>query len=231
MHDYQAAVIKQRMSQYLRSRDFDPYFERLHHSARGLLAMGLIAPLTIVGFPVAMAAWKKLKSGDARTKSLRAQYSRLGEVGRVVFTFPVIANTSLLHKKGASAAALVAGNFNDRRDNIRIMHMIDALAAIALGDSHNPNTAALSKILSDQNYTFKRRRVIPPRFTGGIDLTLFDLQIISDYLPANLLQSPIFPCFAEPGPKGLIVMIPHSLVADIMPEIEESYLSGFQGLS
>jgi hypothetical protein len=222
MLDYHSIAVKQRMSQYLKSSDFDPYFERLHLSAAALWATSIIAPITAVGFPLAKSAWKKIRAGDARTKSLRSRYSRLAENGEVIFTYVVVANSTLQHAPGAAAPALVVGNFNDGRHDMRIMELRDRLADAALGLPGDPTEAELSNLLGNLDYTFKRRRPIPSRFTGGIDLIAFDLQIIGEYLPTRTLQIEAIPCLAERGETGLICMIPYFLIEDVMTEIERS---------
>lgn len=222
MIDYHSAVIKHRMAQFLASKDFDPYFERLHLSAAGLWAMGLIAPLTVVGLPLAKSAWKKIWAGDARTARLRRRYSRLGQTGQIIFTYVVVTNSSLKYEEQANAPALVAGNFNNGRDDLRIMELRDTLAEHSLGMWTSTETKPLATLLEDLDYTFCRRRQIPSQFTGGIALTAFDLQIVGEYLPTKTLQIEAIPCIAEPGNKGLICMIPYFLIEDVMSEIEQS---------
>ena len=222
MNDYHSLVLKQRMAQFLASKDFDPYFERLHLSATGLWAMGLIAPLTFIGLPLAKSAWKKIWAGDARTARLRRRYARLGQTGQIIFTYVVVTNSSLKFEERAIAPALVAGNFNNGQDDLRIMELRDTLAEHALGMWTGPETKPLATLLEDLDYTFCRRRQIPPTFTGGIDLTAFDLQIVGEYLPTRTLQIEAIPCIAEPGKKGLICMIPFFLIDDMVSEIEQS---------
>ena len=210
------------MSEYLKSPDFDPYFNRLHMHAGGLWATGLIAPLTIIGLPFAKAAWKKIFAGDGRTKRLRKRYARLADRGEVIFTYVVVANSSLLHQEDSNAPALVVGNFNDGVDDLKIMGLCEKFADSALGLNGDPNEADLSKILGDLDYKFKKRRVIPKKHTGGIDVTAFDLQITGEFLPTRRLQIQAIPCIAEPGRKGLICMIPFFLIEDVFAEIESS---------
>ena len=222
MIDYHSVVIKQRMAQFLASKDFDPYFERLHLSPAGLWTMGLIAPLTVVGLPLAKSAWKKIWTGDARLGRLRRRYSRLGQTGQIIFTYVVVTNSSLKFEEGTVAPALVAGNFNDGHDDLRIMELRETLAEHALGMWSRPETKPLATLLEDLDYSFCRRRQIPHRFTGGIDLTAFDLQIVGEYLPTKTLQIEAIPCIAEPGNKGLICMIPYFIIEDVLSEIEQS---------
>ncbi len=222
MIDYHSAIIKKRMARYLKSSDFNPYFNRLHLSNAGLWAMALIAPLTIIGIPLAKAAWKKILSGDGRTLRLRRRYARLADHGEVIFTYVVVANASLKYQEGANAPALVVGNFKDGEDDLRIMELRDKFAESALGINGDPNEADLSNLLSDLDYTFGRRRAIPKKHTGGIDVTAFDLQITGEFLPTRTLQIEAIPCLAEPGRKGLICMIPFSIIEDVFAEIESS---------
>ena len=219
MFDYHSAVIKQRMSRYLKSPDFDDYFAKLHLSAPGLWATGIIAPFTVVGLPLARAAWRKIRTGDARTKRLRNRYHQLAENGEVIFTYVIVANSDLKYREGASAPALVAANFKDGKDDLKIMEMRDRFADAALGVSEDQE---LSGLLGDLDYTFGRRRCIPPQFTEGVEVTAFDLQIIGDYLPTRKLQIEAIPCIAEPGQTGLICMIPFKLIEDVITEIERS---------
>lgn len=222
MIDYHSAVIKKRMSKYLKSSDFNPYFNRLHLSNAGLWAMALIAPLTIIGIPLAKAAWKRILAGDGRTLRLRRRYARLAEHGEVIFTYVVVANASLKYQEGANAPALVVGNFNDGKDDLKLMELREKFADAALGLSGEPNEVDLSKVLSDLDYTFGRRRPIPKEHSGGIDVTAFDLQITGEFLPTRKLQIEAIPCIAEPGRKGLICMIPFSIIEDVFSEIESS---------
>lgn len=222
MLDYHSILVKQRMADFLNSSEFDPYFERLHLPSAALWATGFIAPLTIVGFPYAKAAWKKIMAGDGRTRALRSRYRQLAKNGKVVFTYVVLANSKLKYEPGVAAPALVVGNFNEGKDDLKIMELREVLADAALGIAPEPDGKELLDTLADLDYTFQRRRRIPPRFTGGIDLTAFDLQIIGDYLPTRTLQIEAIPCLAEPGDKGLICMIPFSLIQDVMTEIEQS---------
>ncbi len=204
------------------SSDFEPYFNRLHLSNAGLWAMALIAPLTIIGIPLAKAAWKKILAGDGRTKRLRKRYARLADQGEVIFTYVVVANASLKYQENSNAPALVVGNFNDGRDDLQIMELRDKFADSALGLNDVPNEADLSKLLSDLDYSFGKRRTIPKNHTGGIDVTAFDLQITGEFLPTRKLQIEAIPCIAEQGRKGLICMIPFSLIEDVFTEIEAS---------
>tara|TARA_B110000305_G_scaffold235255_1_gene294596 strand:+ start:1843 stop:2406 length:564 start_codon:yes stop_codon:yes gene_type:complete len=187
MIDYHSAVIKKRMSEYLMSSDFDPYFERLHLNNAGLWAMGLIAPLTIVGLPLAKAAWKKILAGDGRTKRLRKRYARLAERGEVIFTYVVVANSTLKYQEDSNAPVLVVGNFDDGKSDLEIMKLRDKFADAALGLSSEPGESDLVKLLGDLDYTFKKRRIIPRKHTGGIDVTAFDLQVTGEYLPTRKL--------------------------------------------
>ncbi len=222
MFDYHSAVIKQRMAQFLKSADFDPYFDRLHIPRAVLWGTGIIAPFTIVGLPLAKSAWKKLWHGDAATKRLRQRYAQLGEAGKVVFTYVVIANTALKYNERANAPALVVGNFNDGKDDQTIMELREKLADAALGLAEDQEGRELSALLHDDDYTFQRRRPIPPHLTGGISLTAFDLQIVGKYLPTRTLQIEAIPCIAEPGARGMICMIPFHLIEDTLADIERS---------
>ena len=222
MIDYHSLVIKERMARYLKSAEFDPYFERLHLPAAALWAAAIIAPLTIVKASLGQAAWKKIRVGDARTKSLRERYRRLGDTGEVIFTYVIVANSNLMYQEGAAAPALVAGNFNQGRDNLKILDLLPRFGEAALGVPETPEDAELSKLLEDLDYTFKRRRSMPARFSGGLDVTAFDLQIIGEYLPTRKLQVETIPCIAEPGPRGLICMIPFKLIEDVFSDIERS---------
>lgn len=183
MIDYHSSVIKHRMAQFLASKDCDPYFERLHLSTAGLCAMGLIAPLTFVGFPLAKSAWKKIWAGDTRTARLRRRYPRLGQTGQVIFTYVVVTNSSLKYEEGANAPALVAGNFNNGQDDLRIMELRDTLAEHALGMETSPETKPLATLLQDLDYTFRRRRQIRSRFPGGIALTLSISKLLESIYP------------------------------------------------
>lgn len=222
MFDYHSAVIKQRMARFLQSADFDPYFDKLHIPPTVLWGTGIIAPFTLIGLPLAKSAWKKIWHGDAASKRLRQRYVQLGQTGEVVFTYIVIANTTLKHNEGANAPALVVGNFNEGKDDQKIMELREKLADAALGLAEDQEGRELSALLRDDDYTFQRRRQIPSRLTGGISLTAFDLQIVGKYLPTRTLQIEAIPCIAEPGKRGLICMIPFHLIEDTLADIERS---------
>lgn len=115
---------------------------------------------------------------------------------------------------------MVVGNFNDGRDDWKIMELREKFADCALGYNSDPNEADLSTLLGDLDYTFQRRREVPKKHNGGIDVTAFDLQIPGEFLPTRKLQIEAIPCIAEPGRKGLICMIPFFLIEDIFTEIE-----------
>jgi len=222
MFDYHSVVIKQRMAKFLKSADFDEYFDKLHIPRVVLWGTGIIAPFTLVGLPVAKSAWKKIWHGDAASNRLRQRYEQLGETGKVVFTYVVIANTALKYNEGTNAPALVVGNFNDGKDDQKIMELRDKLADAALGLAEDQEGRELSVLLRDDDYTFQRRRQIPTHLTGGISLTAFDLQIVGKHLPTRTLQIEAIPCIAEPGERGLICMIPFHLIEDTLADIERA---------
>lgn len=220
--DMNPAVIKERMSNYLRSPDFDEYFENLHLWPTGAWAIALIAPFTIIGLPLALTAWRRIFAGDLATKRLRNRYRQLAATGEVILTYVVVANSALMRSKGTKAPALVVGNFSNDRDHSKIIEKLEVFADAALGGSDDEE---LTRLLGDLDYSFGRRRHIPPKFTDGVELMAFDLQIIGDHLPTRTLDLGMIPCFAEPGEKGLICMIPFKLFEDLIPgateEVEE----------
>ncbi|MEM1059490.1 MAG: hypothetical protein AAGK14_09605 [Verrucomicrobiota bacterium] len=203
-------IVRDRAAAYFASEEFEDYYDKLHAPLWLLLPVAFIAPLTIVGWSVGMAAWKKLRHGDYQSSRLRERYARLGREGKCFMAHVVIANQILKYEEKASAPALVIGNLDDLGVN-RIMEMRGFLADLALIGAEKPEHAATAKLLEDVDYTFQRRRRIPPEIAGDLEVFAFDLEIIGKYLPTATLKIEIIPCLAEPGNRGLICMIPAHL--------------------
>ncbi|WP_133797302.1 hypothetical protein [Prosthecobacter fusiformis] len=205
--------IRRRAGEYFASGSFDQHFVQLHgHSRITLILAGIFLPL-FLQFSASAGAWRKLFSGDLFTPGLRRRYIRLAKKGEFIFTYVVICNEELKYTPGVVAPALVIGNFNEGRDDRQMLKMRARVADLALGRAAEPHEQKIAKLLGDQDYCFQRRRHFN---AGGVKVIAFDLMVLGEFLPTKTLQIEVIPCLAEPGRNGLIAMIPHSLVADLI---------------
>lgn len=212
MTDDQKKQLRAKLVVYFQSEEFNKYFEQLHSPGWILWPVAIIAPLTIIGWGIGRQTWKQILSGDMESRKLRERYSKLARDGDIILTYVVIANQTLKYQEGANGPALVVGNFNDGRDDGKILNMVGTLARLALGKSSDGKFEETSKLLSDLDYTFKRRRRIPGEIAGDAEVYAFDLKILGDFLPTKTLKIDAIPCIAEPGPNGLICAIPSKLI-------------------
>jgi hypothetical protein len=75
---------------------------------------------------------------------------------------------------------------------------------------------------SEQAGVLYRRRQLPARFTGGPVVYAADLLIYRPYLHRGYLtEKKVLPCVAEPGPEGLIELLPYWDESGAGPEREE----------
>jgi len=211
--------VKRRVGAFLNSADFDPYYKKLHpFSWWILILMWAIAPFFFRG-DVSRGAWRKLGTGDFRTRGLRRRYARLGKTGEVIFSYVLISNSALQHEVGVQAPAMVIANFNKGQDDEVMLEGRDKLAELSLGIGIEPQDKKVAKLLGDIDYRFMRRRYLPTSYTGGVQVIAFDLMVPGEFLPNEKLQFEVIPCIAEPGKRGLICVIPASLIMDVMHQL------------
>ena len=212
---------------YLRSREFDAVFRRLHRPPRWryILAVPMIVSLAGVGVGLGLIASAWLT--NRKRKRIRQAMIAAAERSVPVMAFPLMANRALMSRKGTVAPALVIATF----DADAITHeMADLATRMLMVDPETvsrESVMAVESLFEDERYTPGRRRAVPEDVTGGRRVYAFDLMIIGDYLPTETLQFPLIPCVAEPGDAGTIQMIPWWIVDRAM----EGKSLGFDGSS
>lgn len=206
--------IRDGYARFLESRRFDPVFRKLRPPPRWRYALGLLLVASVagagVGLGLIVSAWL---SGRKRNRHRR----ELAEAARrsvPVVAYPIMVNRALLRQEGVTAPGLVLATFDRRLTDAAMVGLVERLALLDLDDLGPGSQSFLMDLFEDEQYTPGRRRRLPDDFTRGAEVYAFDLLILSDYLPAGKLDTPLIPCVAEPGPAGTIQAIPWWVVQE-----------------
>ncbi len=128
--------------------------------------------------------------------------------------YVVIANTMLLHTKGAVAPALVVGSFEPESESLHAALMKTALLlmeAYGYEGPPKPEIAAVASIMAEDSFREGHRDLVPREVTDGHEIYAFNIMLNADHWGGDELEIPQFPCMAEPGESGAIRMVPHWL--------------------
>lgn len=198
---------------YLRSREFDAYFRKLHRPPRWryVLAVPMIVSLAGVGVGLGLitSAWLT----NRKRRRIRLEMITAAERSVPVMAYPIMANRALMGRKGKVAPALVIATFEPDVKMDEMAALARRMMMVAHQDVSRETMATVIEMVEDERYTPGRRRVVPEDLSGGRRVYAFDLMLIGDYLPTETLEVPLVPCLAEPGEAGTIQMIPWWIVA------------------
>jgi hypothetical protein len=199
--------IRQRFVQFLESKEFKPFLKRLERPPIWRYVAGFLAFMTTVGIPFTLyQAYRILTHRKRRRRELIAWAK--GAVP--VMTYGLMHNTALGSRPGVVAPGLVIGSF-DPEANVTTEYMVDLAEKIfelSLAEPTTPEERQIHELMSDMAYVEDRRRLLPRGLTGGREVYAFDLMMVGDYQPNGVVETPLFPCLADPGPEGEIRMIP-----------------------
>jgi hypothetical protein len=209
----QDQLIRDAYIQFLRSREFDAYFRKLHRPPRWryILAVPMIVSLAGVGVGLGLIASAWLS--NRKRKRIRRELIAAAEHSVPVMAYPLMANRALMRRNGTVAPALTIGTFETDARNEEMVTLAKRMLMVAHQDVSRESALTVIKMFEDEEYAEGRRRVVPNDLTGGRRVYAFDLMMIGDYLPTDTLELPMVPCLAEPGETGTIQMIPWWIVA------------------
>lgn len=211
--EHRDQLIREAYVQFLRSREFDASFRKLHRPPRWryILAVPMIASLAGVGLGLGLIASAWLT--NRKRKRIRREMIAAAERSVPVMAYPLMANRALMGRKGTVAPALTIGTFETDASHEEMVSLARKMLMVAHQDVSRESALAVIKMFDDEQYTPGRRRVVPEDLTGGRRVYAFDLMLIGDYLPTETLEIPMVPCVAEPGETGTIQMIPWWIAA------------------
>lgn len=211
--EHRDRFIRDAFARYVQSPGFNPIFNRLHRPPRLRWLLGAALLLTGAGIPLGLGLLLSALLAQRRHKAERREL--IASIGRSVsiLTFPVMVNRELLTRPGVTAPGLFVGSFEGDFTFDEVSELLGRMESIDEQDVSDETKRTVNGFYDAVDYTPHRRRRVPSELTGGKPLYVFDLLIISDFLPTDTLELPIVPCLAEPGDTGRIHMIPAQLVA------------------
>jgi len=203
--------IHQRFVQYLESKDFNPFLKRLERPPLWRYLVAFLTFMTTVGIPITLYQIYKILTHRGRR---RRELIAWAKGARPLMTYGLMVNSQLRSRPGTIAPGLVIGSF-DPEANVTAEFMVDLAERIfdlSLADPTTPEEQAAHALMSDEVYVPGRRRLLPMALTQGREVYAFDLIIVGDYQPNGIVEAPMIPCLADPGPEGEIRMIPWWIV-------------------
>jgi hypothetical protein len=210
--DRTARFIRDGYVEYLRSKNFDPYFRKLHRAPRWRYVFAVPMILSVVGAGIGLGLITSAWISGRKRNRIRQDLIDAAERSVPVMTYPVMANVALLRQKGAIAPALVIATFDADATTEEMADVVLKMDTVDYQDVSAQTRRTVAAMFSDVQYTPGRRRLVPEELTGGRRVYAFDLMMIGDYLPTDTFEIPLVPCVAEPGESGTIQMLPAGIV-------------------
>lgn len=204
--------IRRVYGEYLKSATFNADFEELH-PGRGWMMAGIVLAVLVLRPKLALRGWRGAVRREFASAKVRREYAELAETGVPIVTYAGMFNSSLRGGDDGIAPALVVGSFNGdlREEEIKKFALIAGTAAFM---AETPAEKELARLLRDDDYLHRRRRVLPPALTDSREVIAFDILISGDHLPDDRLRTPRIVCLADPNPGGIIVALPGNLLPE-----------------
>lgn len=152
-----------------------------------------------------------LKNRGAATPELKERYRQAARHAPIVLARIVMANTAVLYDGQSSPALVVIGWGGEEQDET----LDEAASRLGMVHFHYAETAedkALAKQIEDETYRFGTRRRLPEWLVGNQEIYAADLWIPGMAVDHQGLQHEVLFCLAQPGPSGLLTVIPGNIV-------------------
>lgn len=214
MNSHQREALRQDVVRWIRSKDFESYFDDLHvkPSALGLASLGcLLKPGRFSPSSILRGAQDR----GVATGGLRRRYCDLAQAGQVVMTYTYMANTALTSGEAAYAPALlVAGADGTEEAEKYVWHIMQKLVEITERPPSTPEEQNIQAMLADEEFRVFRVRTLPLGFTENYPIYAFDTMLHRSAVAGGELQSmPCIGCIVHPQMQPAILPIPFALIA------------------
>ncbi|MEM7228581.1 MAG: hypothetical protein AAF432_07175 [Planctomycetota bacterium] len=221
--DTRPEFIRSLYLEFLDSPEFEPFFAKIRRKPFFRWIFAVLFSATIVGLPIgivcAFSAVMSLRHRAAYRIALREAAAR----SDVIMTYPVMANTKLYTRPGATAPALVIGSFVADKRGLDVPRLLVDVFERFKDDTGNYRVtlsddaaATIDALLTDDRYVPHHRTQLPLETTEDVPVYAFNLLVVGGFLPTATLELPLLPCLAEPGDDGMIQMIPAWIVKAAM---------------
>src|SRR5262249_29971064 len=97
--DRRARLIRDGYVEYLRSRNFDPYFRKLHRPPRWRYVFAVPMILSVVGVGVGLGLIASAWISSRKTQRIRQDMIEAAQRSVPIMTYPIMVNVALLRQK------------------------------------------------------------------------------------------------------------------------------------
>jgi len=193
--------------EYVNDRRFVAEWKRMHPKPwkRYVLSFWfLIYPLAIpLGLGIIISGILKHR----RINALFLDELKVASTGLPMKACIYMSNAQLRDGAGVIAPALVIGSFDSKFTDDMATDLLATLMGAQMGEGPSVEKNDLSWI-EDEGYVEGRRRKIPTKYTGGIEVYAFDLMLNSNWFAGRKLEDSDVWTMATRGSEGAIRQIP-----------------------
>lgn len=204
---------RMRLRMWARSQQVRAQFRTDPPIIRWLIAGGFC--LTIVGIPVGLGIFIGSSIAWSNRKRKFAEFVSFIDRSRPLWVYVLMANSSLLRRRGMRAPALVIGSFQPALSHEYFAKLCSAIFEINDEPGTTPDHEFVRALFQNESFVPGRRRRLPDSLTGDVEVYAFDLMIDTNHLIDDRVSSPLIPCVAEGGSVGQITTVPFEMVGGV----------------